>query len=430
VVDNYSAAKATYDLSLRQEDLHISMNVENLDPKRSLIFIDFAGITFHFSRVPTGSLHSCNFPTLLQHATIFHPSMFTQLGASFAHDDDFGFSVWSPSGFDQVSLFNAMGTDDQAIPAECQPCFYTQYHLPAGKTQDIDVVFRLSADRSIPHLLEGYKRLYDQHFPALLYKPDNRAVAQFADVGGNLVSRSNPLGFNGGFRRLDSDAGTRAYIRAVAPPMKRAGMLGIIFWSPGGYYPPMYPPDFDQFPASVQQNIPTLVDGFKKYGLRLGLCARCGDGVTREPGKAPVTYRLSSTNAEQMQTLANRFHHAMDMGFDLFYLDSFGAQDPDDIEILKKVRAAVGPNVLLYTESGTDMTMPYAGRYCEWETNGILGIDPQTYVGLRFLSPDSTWLCIDRTQRHPLPDYIKAGLTPLIGDQGAIHMPASRLVGP
>jgi hypothetical protein len=303
IIDNYPAARVTYDFSLQQEDVHISMHVENLDLQHPLEHIEFTGITFHFSRPPTGYLHSISIPNLIQTAgRMFHPGIGTPMGAAFAYDDDFGFSEFSSSEFDQVSLFNATGTDDVHIPIQCEPVFYTTRHIPPGKAVDVDVVYRLTADRSLPHLLEGYKKLYDSHFPPLFYKPDARAVAQFADVGGNLVTRQNPLGYNGAFRRLDSDAGTRAYIRTVAPAMKRAGMLGIIFWSPGGYDPPMYPPDFDVFPESVSKNIPTLVAGFKKYGLRVGLCARCGDGVTREPGKEPVMYRLRSDNAEQMQT--------------------------------------------------------------------------------------------------------------------------------
>jgi hypothetical protein len=428
MVDHYSAARIKYEMSLQQEDLHISMHVENLDPARELVFINFAGITFHFSSVPIGVLHSSSYVTLLRVGpSMFHPSRITPLGAAFVRDDDFGFSVYSPSEFDHVSLFDAMGTDDKPIPTQCEPHFLSPVHLPAGKAVDMDVVFRVSADRSMPHLLGGYKKLYDEHFPSMYFKPDTRAVAAFADSGAGFVSRSNPFGFNGAFRRLDSDAGTRAYIRAVAPAIKRAGMLGIIFWSPGGYDPPMYPPDFDQFPAAVAQNIPTLVDGLKnKFGLHVGLCARCGDGVIRQPGKDPVVYRLSSTNAEQMQTMVNRFHHAMDMGFDLFYLDSFGAESPDDIEILKKVRATVGPDVQLYTETGSDLTLPYAGRYCEWETNGVLGIDFQTYAALRYLRPQSPWLCIDRTHQRTLANYIRAGLTPLITDMQAARMPASQ----
>jgi len=80
----------------------------------------------------------------------------------------------------------------------------------------------------------------------------------------------------------------------------------------------MYPPDFDVFPEAVQQNIPALVEGFKRRGLRVGLCARCENGVIREPGKDPVVYTLSAGKAADMKALIDRFHHAMDMGFDPF----------------------------------------------------------------------------------------------------------------
>jgi len=84
--------------------------------------------------------------------------------------------------------------------------------------------------------------------------------------------------------------------------------------------------------------------------------------------------------------------------------------------------------VQLYTESCTDMTLPYAGRYCEWTTGGLAGTSNDTYTALRFLCPRSLWLCMDRTGRHELPDYIKAGLTPLVPDTRVDRMPASRPV--
>jgi hypothetical protein len=187
----------------------------------------------------------------------------------------------------------------------------------------------------------------------------------------------------------------------------------------------MYPPDFDVFPKAVQDNIPALVSGFKKRGLRVGLCARCGDGVIREEGKDPVLYRLSAEKPSDMKTLIERFHHAMDMGFDLFYLDSFGNQNPNDQEILKQVRTAVGPDVQLYTEFCTDMSLPYAGRYCEWQGgNAVTWTSADQYQQMKFLSSDSVWLCIVKSGNPPVPpEFKKLGLTPLVMDTLCNHLP-------
>jgi hypothetical protein len=425
--DTFSNAKATTDIRFEGEDLHLRVHLQNLDANRPMGNISLHGLTIHFSGNPTGTIPSWHYSYLAaQGLKVFHPSLAEPIGAVFAHDDEFGFSVYSDSEFDRQSLFNAQWQKEGVIPTECQINFFTTQMVPAGDAVDVDVNVRITRDLSIPHLLEGYKRVYSQHFPALLYHPDARPVGQFATVGKNLVTPTNPLGFGGPARRLDSAAGTGAYIRALAPALQNAGAVGMIFWSPGGFSEPMYPPDFDQFPTSVQQNIPALVEGFKKHGLRVGLCARCGDGVTRKSGKQFEMYRLNADDAEQMKTLMDRFTHAIDMGFDMFYLDSFGADDPNDQKILQKIRAHVGKDVLLYTEFCTDLSLPYAGHYCEWRESYILWTSDVQYEALRYLCPDSTWLAISRSRQAVPAVFAKLGLTPLVEDSAVGWLPASR----
>ena len=188
----------------------------------------------------------------------------------------------------------------------------------------------------------------------------------------------------------------------------------------------MYPPDFDRFPEPVQQNIPALVSGFKQHHLRVGLCARCGDGVDRIKAKDPKVYRLDARDPEQMKTLLGRFDHAMDMGFDLFYLDSFGVDNPNDQAILKLIRERVGPDTQLYTEFCTDMSLPYAAHYCEWKDNSIVWTPGDQFAELRYLCPDSTWLCISRTPQVIPPAFTKLGLVPLVEDSACGRLPATQ----
>jgi hypothetical protein len=426
-VDVYTSAKAETTAVLQGEDLSLRTHLQNLDTKHALVIAGLHGLTFHFAKPAAGTIPAWH-PSYLSAKgdDICYPGNAQPLGAVHAHDDQFGFCVFS-NDFDHMRLFNATWRGDGFIPAECSVDFYTHQVVLPGQSVDIDAVFRISSDFSIPHLFENYKKAYTAHFPKLLYEPDSRPMGQFAAADKTHITASNPLGYNGDFRRLDTDKGVRTYVAAIAPWLYKAEAVGIIFWSPGGYDPPMYPPDFDEFPSSVQQNIPKLVEGFKSYDLRVGLCARCGDGVTREEGKEPVIYRLNANDPDQMKTLMARFDHARQMGFDMFYLDSFGAEGMNDLNILKQIRAKVGPKVLLYTELCTDQSLAYAGHYCEWDGGSLLWTSGDQYAVMRYLQPDSTWLCKSRAKEGPNPPvFEKMGLTPLVEDSEVNRLPSKR----
>jgi hypothetical protein len=419
VVHQYAKAQAKYEISLHGEDLQITAHIQNLDTTKSLKKINFSGLTFHFSRNPTGTLHSFSSDYILANAPgIYYPSIANAVGCSYAADDSLGLGLHTESDFGSVMAFNAEFAADNIIPAQCGLQFYTTRIIPSASAADVDVHLRISTDTSMPHLIEPYKKLYDQHFPKLFYHPDNRALVQFAAVDVSLVTPNNPLGYNGNSRRFDTRLGTIAFVNMVTPRLKRANGLGCIFWALGGYNPRgcMYRPDFDIFPPAVQANIPELVKDFQSYGLRLGLCARPGDGVKPVDATHDTTYRLSADDSQQMATLLQRFANARSMGFDIFYCDSIGCLGLNDVHIIQKIRDAVGPDVLLYTEFCTDLTLPFAGRYCEWDGKNVSWADTNTYQEFRFLCPDSTWLALSRTKQQIPPEYAQLKLTPLVED--------------
>ena len=350
--------------------------------------------------------------------TLFHPGTINPVGFWWAADDTFAFSVHSPSEFDGYKLAAASWAGhDNVIPPECELNLYTDRPVPPGGSATVTAVIRVSVDRSLPHLIAPYKAEYDRHFPLPMFTPDDRLVGQFSSVGDNLITPRNPLGYNGDWRRLDTATGTAAYVGRVVPQLKRANAVGMIFWSPGGYQPPMYPPDFDVLPPQVQRNIPALVKGFREQGLRVGFCARPGDGVDRPPGQPPSIYRLSADNPDHMKATLGRFRHAMDMGFDMFYLDSFGGYGLNDLRILKRIRATVGPDVLLYPEYCTDVSLPYAGRFCQLQKDGTIRWDGwDIYRAMRLLAPRSTWLCFSETTTPVPKPFAARGLTPIVGD--------------
>lgn len=424
VTHTYPAFEATYTYTAVGDDLRIAAHLVNRDPARTLRRVAFYGPTFHFARRPDGSLHSWHYTYLAaQGLAVYHPSVQNPVGCVFEADDRFGVAMHSDSEFSRQDLFNGSWRDDDGAPPECHVEFYTTRTVPPGGAVDVDVNFRVSADRSVPHLLAAYKRTYADHFPVLLYTPDSRPLGEFAGIDKSFVTPTDPLGYDGDWRRLDTELGTARYVRSVAPPLAAGNAAGIIFWSPGGARPPLYPPDFDDFPPAVQRNLPALIRGFHDHHLRVGLCARCGDGIRRPPGKPAEVYRIAAENPAQMAEMLGRFRRAIEMGFDLFYLDSIGATDLNDVAILQQVRAAVGPDVLLYSEFGTDMTLPVAGRYNEWLGTQLRWTGPAQLASQRFLCPESTWAVLSRTN-DPVPKAVlDLGLTPMVLDINAGRLP-------
>ncbi|HSV13085.1 MAG TPA: hypothetical protein VLI90_02415, partial [Tepidisphaeraceae bacterium] len=314
------------------------------------------------------------------------------------------------------------------IPAECELWFYTNRNVPPGESTDLDVSLRISADTSMRHLLAPYKAAFDQHFPSLRYHPDPRPVAQFAAVAPQLITFENPLGFNGAWRRFDTAIGTARFVDWMVPRLLRANAAGCIFWTLGGYNPrgAMYRPDFDELPPAVMANVPALTRGFKSRGLRVGLCARPADIVRPHDATTDELYRISMDHPAEVEMVLNRFRHAMAMGFDVFYCDTFAMND-QDLKLLQKIRDVVGPDVLLYTELGFDLTLPLAGRYCEWHENEVAGLSREEYEAMRYLCPDSTWLAKSRTKEVVPAAYAKWGLVPLVEDfQTPMLPPATR----
>ena len=418
---NGVAADYTYDLA--GEDLTVTAHVTNGDPRRPLKPVAFAGLTFHLDPAKHVAGHmGCWYWTYLQASgrMLFHPSTANPLGVWWAGDDDVAFSVQAPSEFDRTKFVAATWQgQDNVVPAECEPNLFTDRPVPPGGSVDVRTAFRISAaDRSIAHLIANYRADYDRRFPLPTYAADARLVGQFAAVDRSLVTAKNPLGYNGEWRRLDSPLATAAYVRRVVPQLLRDNAVGMIFWAPGGVTPVMYNPEFDDIPKPVQANLAVVMKAFHGRGLRVGLCARPGEGVQRQNGTPVGTYRLSADDPEQMKVLLGRFRHATDMGFDMFYLDTFGGDGTNDLRILAAIRQSVGPDVLLYTEYSTDLSLAYAGRYCEWvRGGGVRWNGPESLTALHLLAPHATWLCASETGQ-PIPkEFAPLDLTPIVGDQ-------------
>jgi hypothetical protein len=430
VTHTYAAAVAAYDYRLRGEDLTISLHLQNNDAAKPLKMVRFHGLTFHFARPPTGTIRAHHGSYLDAHGShgveLYHPSTESPIGSVYATDDAFGFSASTSASFNVRTMFLAGWVKDNFVPAECELWFYTNLNVPPGQAIDLDMAVRISADTSMRHLLAPYKAAFDAHYPKLLYHPDPRPMAQFASVAPQLVTAENPYGFNGPWRRFDTAVGTARFVDWMVPRLVRANAGGCIFWAFGGYNPrgAMYRPDFDELPPAIAANVPALVRGFKSRGLRVGLCARPGDILRPHDATTDELYRISMDNPADVEMVLNRFRHAMAMGFDIFYCDTFAFND-QDLKLLQKIRDVVGPDVLLYTELGFDLTLPLAGRYCEWHENEVAGLSREQYEALRYLCPESTWLCKSRTKEVVPAAYAKWGLVPLVEDFQTPMLPAA-----
>jgi hypothetical protein len=427
VTQTFNAAAALvceYQL-IGDEDLRTHIKLSNNDSTKTLRKVRFSGLTFHFPHSPTGDLHYWDWGYLAAHGvagvSLYHPSAMTPIGAAFAADDTFGFGAYTDVTFttEARTMFNGRGLTTTTIMPDCPLSLYTDLTVPPQGSVELNVYFRISEVRAMENLLEPYKNALRSKWPTIQYKPDNRPLAQFASADAQHVTAPNPLGYHSPAARFDNAWGTQRYINTIVPRLRRADALGLIFWTLGGYNSrgAMYRPDFDEFPPVVAANVPTIVKSFKSAGLRVGLCARPSNGVRPAAGDNAhdEIYLLSADNAADMQMILGRFRHAMEMGFDIFYCDSFG-ENQNEVRILRKLRETVGPDVLLYTEHGSDLTLPLAGRYCEYDGDNLGGVSFESYKAMRYLWPEATWLCLSRTNLAVPPPFKTLGLVPLVRD--------------
>ena len=408
-------SSAVYTYALEGNDCTLDYALTNGSAKR--FTIDLSGLTCAFEPgAPLkGTIPSWHW-TYYANPKVWHPGLMSPLGVVYAADTHTAAVFYSPSEFGRQSLINASWTLDYKIPNPFGLEFHTRREIAPGASDRVTLVMRVTTDLSEAGLHGGYKTFLGEKYPTPLHVPDPRPMAQFASVDNVHRTPDNPGGYNGDARRLDRPEGVAAFLRIVADPLQAAHGSGCIFWAPGGVDPVMYPPDFDTNLARIADTWPALAAGFHARGLRMGLCARAAEAVDRSrPDHLSVT-PIDPADARQVETLLDRFRNAARMGVDAYYLDTFG-HDWASTQLLPAIRRTVGPTVPIYTEYCTDATLPYADRYCEY-TGGdaVRWNTPETLNALRFLFPQSVWLCMSRTPESLPKDFARLRLTPLIPD--------------
>ena len=113
--------------------------------------------------------------------------------------------------------------------------------------------------------------------------------------------------------------------------MKQAGCQGIIYWGLAGWNPrgEMFRTDFDVFPPAIQRAIPVLRERFAEAGMTLGLATRPRQLTVRGTWGAGLDLRREPGGRQHLESqILIRFQRAIDQGFTLFYLDTFGDSFP------------------------------------------------------------------------------------------------------
>jgi hypothetical protein len=421
LTQEYQSWKAVHTLVMEGEDLAITSLVQNVKDPAPLRVVKFGGFTLHFANRPAGIVPSFH-TNYLRHVgtNVMHPSTWTPIGAVYA-SDDFGFAAFTPSHLDRQKFIHAAWEKDGVIPAACAVEMFVPELIEAGQSKTFTINIRLSKEKEWKHLLAPYKAAFEGVMGKQQYVVEDRPAAYFASADAAWVRGDNPYGFNDGlgvsmWRRFDKAEGVQGFLANVADPLKAAGGQGCIFWILQGHNPrgASYRPDFDVFPPEVAANIPALVQGFAERGLRAGLCARPGEAVDRTDWNTDDTFRLHAGSASQMDRLWSRFDRTIKMGFSLYYLDTFGA-DYNDYLIMKNMRKRMGPNVLTYSEYGSDILLPLSGRYLEHKDGSIMWTSPQQLEIQRWLVPGASFLCkaVDETTITQLGEK---RLSPLVQD--------------
>ena len=362
----------TTDYRFDGEDVLISSRVENNHASEPLNIAGFGGLQFIFERQPTGLMPVQHISYFKAHGTgLCHPSHWAKIGGSYAVDDSFGVGVspWNTGWTRTLTLWDY--PDWRLEARENLPrrnlLYFVVAPVPPGGARMYKMKLRVSTNCTWQHLLEPYKEHFAKTFGPARYKPDYRWVASdYMNHSQQAVSPTNPYGYHGGTRRIDTAEGVKQFCDQTIKGLKDGNGQGVILWGQGGDDPrgAMYRPDFDILPPETEANWPALTARFKEANLKLGVCTRPSDMAVRRDWKSDQVIQINADDPGHRAMLVRRFRTMMDHGCTLFYLDSFGA-DLDHVKLMRHLRETLGPDVLTFAEHQCDAIFPFSGGYSE-----------------------------------------------------------------
>jgi len=362
----------TADYRFDGEDVLISTRIENNHPSEPMNIVGFSGLTFHFDR-------PCEGLTPVQHISYFqahgtrlcHPGHWSKFGGSYAIDSQIGVgtSPWSTGLMRTLTLwdYSSWAQDKRAKDPNRRLIYFAVTPVTSRGAATVDFRLRVSPNRNWRHLLAPYKEHFARTFGPVTYKSDHRWIAtDYLNHSQKAVSPTNPYGFHGGHRRIDTDAGAQAFCKTIIGNLTAGGGQGVIVWGQGGDDPRagMYRPDFDILPPQVEARWGGIAEQFKKAGLKLGVCTRPRHIAVRATWGKDRIININPDDPGHRQMLWKRFENMIDKGCTLFYLDSFGSSFAD-VKLMRRLREKMGPDILTFAEHQCDAIMVYSGGYSE-----------------------------------------------------------------
>jgi len=428
-----------FDYTFAGEDVTVSARVENRHAGAALDVTGFSGLTFAFDRPPAG-LHHAMHPTYSQAngVGICHPSIQNPVGGSWAADSlaGVGFSPWK-TGLERTLIlldYSSWEPDRRENDPVRKLLYFCPVPIPPRAARTFDLRIRVSPNRDWKHLLEPYREHFQATFGPVRYQADPRWVAtDYLNHSQQAVSASNPYGFHGGHRRIDTAEGAAKFCDLVIPVLKTNDGQGILVWGQGGDDPRggMYRPDFDVLPPEVEaQWTNVIAPRFQAAGVRLGVTTRPRDMAVKRDWREDQIIHLNPDDPEHREMLWRRFDTMIKRGCTLFYLDSFG-DSLEDVKLMRWLRERLGPGVRTYCEHQCDAITPFSGGYSETTLDAEPGNQPPRYrvwSGLdnweiyRWLCPGSELAArlFERKGQPPAgfetPDefYARHGIIPLV----------------
>jgi len=362
-----------FDYTFAGEDLTISARIENQHQDAPLEVTGFSGLTFTFDRPPTGLFQAIH-PTYSQaHGIeVCHPSFQTPIGGSWAADDKVGvgFSPWK-TGLERTLILLDYGSwepDKRDHDPVRKLLYFCPAPIPPRGARTFDLRIRVSPNRAWQHLLEPYREHFQNTFGPVRYQADPRWIAtDYLNASQKDISPSNPYGFQGAHRRIDTAEGARAFCDLIIPAIRTNDGQGLIVWGQGGDDPRggMYRPDFDVLPPEVEaQWTNVIARRFQAAGVRLGVATRPRDLAVKLDWYQDQIININPDDPGHREMLWRRFDSMMKKGCTLFYLDSFG-DSLEDVKLMRWLREKLGPGVRTYCEHQCDAIVPFSGGYSE-----------------------------------------------------------------
>ncbi len=388
------------------EDVRIVSRVENGHASADLPAAAFTGLRLRFERRPDGMLNDTPLERLDEPGRWFrgglaascHPSQATPVGGCFLRGGDAGFGGTPLARGLARTLFHGSPPVEEEGGFAVTLDYLEPRPVPRRGAATYELLLRFSANTDWKHLLAPYRDHFRAQHGPTRYRIDRRPIKPevFASSP-HGVSPRNPLG---GRPTLDTPGAVDTYCDDVLDRLKRVRGQGVVIWAPGGWEPrgEMFRTDFDVLPPGIEAQLPRLRRRFEESGMRLGLCTRPGEMTVRGTWERDWTFRVNADDRQHLEShLWVRFRRMIDLGFTLYYMDTFGATY-DDVRIMQFLREKMGPDIQCFVEHDCDVMTVYAGLYdhVKWDGEAKrwrIGSPNEVY---RWLNPDIGTMIVSR----------------------------------